>query len=134
MKVLAFEFGDFELFPDVIIGKMKHGIHYNLECNQELVSSILNHYGTDHILAYISIRENDYSVDPMVYLHNKLYNNLACIGIVENNTSKLSTVHVESKFFKKDKLKGFKNQNEAQIWANQLITELVEDNLSGAIN
>jgi hypothetical protein len=133
MKVLEFEFGDFELFPDFIIGKMKHGIHYNLDCNEVLVNSVLNYYGPDHVLAYISLRDNDYSVDPMVYLHNKLYDNLACIGIVENESSKLSTVHVESKFFKKDKLKAFKNQDEAQIWANQSITELIQGNLSGAI-
>lgn len=121
MRVLELPFGTFELYTDIIVGKINDGVHFDLDCNHLLVSTVLEHYGTEHMLAYVSIRDNDYSVDPMVYAHNKMYENLACIGIVEKTKRSVSSVHLESKFFKKDRLKAFSDEEEAFVWSNKIV-------------
>lgn len=121
MKLLKLAFGNFQLFPDVIIGTLNQGIHYDLDCNHILTSLLVTHYGLDHVVGYISVRENDYSVDPMVHLNNKIFENLACIGIVASNNNALSSVAIESRFFKENKLRAFHTDKEALIWTNNQI-------------
>jgi len=125
MKLIEFSFGTFEFFPDIIIGKINDGIHYDVECNDLLVTAAIAHYGLDHVLGYISVRENDYSVDPMIYLNNKLYENLACIGIVEKKRATPSTVDIEARFFKAEKLKSFSNAEDALVWTNAQIASFL---------
>jgi hypothetical protein len=121
MKILELSFGTFEFFADIIIGKINDGVHYDAECNDLLVASAIAHYGANHILGYISIRENDYSVDPMIYLNNKLFKDLACISILEKNKATPSTVEIEARFFKEEKFKSFSNAEEALAWTNTQI-------------
>jgi hypothetical protein len=119
IKTLDLNFGKFELYADVIIGKINEGIHFNLELNNMLADAVISHYGENYKLAYISIRENSYSIDPMVHLHNAKHKDLCCIGIVETKILGISSVPLESKFFKPGKLKSFTNKEEALLWTHQ---------------
>lgn len=101
------------MYPDLIIGRIKEGIHFNLELNNLLADAVISYYGKNYQLAYISIRENSYSIDPMVHLQNSKHEELCCISIVENKVLGMSSVALESKFFKPGKLKSFPNKEEA---------------------
>ncbi|QJP34975.1 hypothetical protein F0365_11530 [Nonlabens sp. Ci31] len=119
IKTLDLDFGDFELYTDVIIGRIKEGIHFNLELNNMLADAVISYYGENYKLGYISIRENSYSIDPMVHLHNTKHNDLCCISIVETKAQGMSSVPLESKFFKPGKLKSFPNKEEALLWTHK---------------
>lgn len=123
MNILELGFGKFELHKDIIIGRIKEGIHFNMALNSILNSELIAHYGENQKLGYISIRENSYSIDPMVHLHNTRHENLCSISIVENNSQNISSVDLESKFFKPGKLKSFLNEELAVNWTKYQISE-----------
>jgi hypothetical protein len=119
LKTLDLDFGRFELYPDVIIGRINEGIHFNIELNNMLADAVISHYGENYKLGYISIRENSYSIDPMVHLHNTKHKKLCCISIVETKMLGMSSDTLESKFFKPGKLKSFTNKKEALDWTHK---------------
>lgn len=123
MKTLNLKFGTFELHQDIIIGKINEGIHFDLELNSILGENLISYYGEHQRLGYISIRENSYSVDPMVHLFNTKYHNLCSIGVIEKNELELSTALLESKFFKPGKLKSFIDKDQALVWTNNQILD-----------
>lgn len=123
MKKIDLGFGTFELHEDFVIGKMNEGIHFNLELNSILGYHLKNHYGEKRKLGYISIRENSYSIDPMVHVYNVKYNNLCSIGIVGKSDLTLGTAKLERKFFKPKKLKSFIDKEDALVWTNHQILE-----------
>ncbi len=100
MKTLELAFSKFELYSELVIDKMKQGIHFDLTKNKELVKLITDYYGYDSHLSVISIRENDYSIDPMVHKHNAQFENLCSIAIVDQRNKSLNSVEIESNFFK----------------------------------
>ncbi|WP_124980770.1 hypothetical protein [Nonlabens xiamenensis] len=123
MKTVDLGFGTFEFHPDVVIATMCEGIHFDLEYNQVLNDAVIDYYGAQHNIGYISLRKNSYSVDPMVHRYNSKHNTLVSVGIVETRISDMSSVDLESKFFKPGKLKGFLTSQEAWVWTNLQLQE-----------
>jgi hypothetical protein len=134
MKKLELGFGTFELHQDFVIGRVNEGIHFNLELNSILGENLISHYGVNQKLGYISVRENSYSIDPMVHLFNTRYDNLCSIGIVEKSHLELCTAMLEEKFFKPGKLKSFSNKDQALSWINSQILESSNKNDSLNLN
>lgn len=121
MKELHLNFGHFELYQNHILGTIKEGVHFNLELNTILGKYLIDYYGIKRPVTYISNRKNHYSVDPMVHKHNTSYDCLKAIAIVENATHVMSTTEIESKFFKTDRLKAFKNTSDAITWCQRVL-------------
>lgn len=134
MNVLELHFGTFELLPNIVLGRINEGIHFDQELNAILGNHLIAHYGDNHDLAYVSVRENSYSIDPMVHLHNSRYEKLCCIGIVETQQRMLSSVALESKFFKSGKLKSFQDSNEALEWTNYQLLSKMDSNFLNHLN
>ncbi|GAK94278.1 hypothetical protein JCM19298_1406 [Nonlabens ulvanivorans] len=127
MKTVDLQFGEFQFYPEVIIGKIKEGIHFDMSKNEELVQIATEHYGIDMPLSYISLRENDYSIDPLVHTNNSKFENLCGIAIVEKRHQGNSTATLESKFFKPGKLIAFQDIEEAIVWTNQEVYQKLTD-------
>lgn len=127
MKTVELPFGKFEFYPELIIGKLNYGIHFDFQKNEELVKVVKNHYGYDLPLSYIGMRDNNYSIDPMVHKHNSQYENLCSITIVASRESLFSTIELESNFFKSGKLLSFSNVEEALVWSNKEVTNKFDD-------
>ncbi|WP_397300088.1 hypothetical protein [Nonlabens ulvanivorans] len=127
MKTVDLQFGEFQFYPEVIIGKIKEGIHFDMSKNQELVQVAIEHYGLDFPLSYISLRENDYSIDPLVHTNNSKFKNLCGIAIVEKRLQGSSTASLESKFFKPGKLLAFQDVEEAIVWSNKEVSQRAID-------
>ncbi|MBF4984872.1 hypothetical protein FNJ87_11185 [Nonlabens mediterrranea] len=123
MKTVELQFGEFQFYPEVIIGKIKEGIHFDMAKNKELVQVATDYYGTEMPVSYISIRENDYSIDPLVHTRNSKFKNLCGIAIVEKRVQGNSTANLESKFFKPGKLIAFQDIEDAIVWSNKETSE-----------
>ncbi|EAS19001.1 hypothetical protein BBFL7_00450 [Flavobacteria bacterium BBFL7] len=121
MKKVDLNFGVFELHPQIVIGNMNEGIHYDIFKNKALIKLIDQYYGKIKPLSYICIRDKSYSIDPMVHAHNKKFENLCSIAIVERNANTRSTVSIESKFFKPGKFCKFQSVTDAILWANHQV-------------
>ncbi len=121
MKELHLDFGHFKLYQDHILGTIKEGVHFDLELNSILGDNLKEHYGTNNPVAYISNRVNHYSIDPMVHKFNTSYHCLKAIAVVDRPDQILSTTDIESKFFKPQRLKGFKNIEEALNWCRNFL-------------
>lgn len=123
MKTVDLQFGEFQFYPEVIIGKIKEGIHFDMTKNEELVKVVTKHYGIDMPLSYISLRENDYSIDPLVHTKNSRFENLCGIAIVEKRLQGGNSASLESKFFKPGKLVAFQDVEDAIVWSNKEVSE-----------
>lgn len=127
MKTVDLDFGRFEFYPDLVIGTINEGVHFDKKLNETLRNNIVYHYGVHHPIGYISVRENNYSVDPMIHLENKKFDNLCSVAIVENRIYGMSSIALEAKFFKPGKLKSFITPEDALIWTNKQIENSIRN-------
>lgn len=118
MKIVNLDFGTFQFFPDVVIGDIAEGIHFDHKLNSILKSIALEYYGDHHPVGYISLRNNVYSIDPMVHHENKSYEQLTAIAIVQHQHTKAASIEFEAKFFRDGKLKAFYTAEEALVWVS----------------
>jgi len=117
MKIVKLNFGYFEFYPELIIGKINQGVYFDFEKNKKLLDLVFDYYGTQTPFSYIGLRENDYSVDPMVHIHNSQYEYFCGIAIVNPISKK--NAPIETDFFKPGKMIEFENIEDALIWANK---------------
>ncbi|PQJ32695.1 hypothetical protein BST92_12500 [Nonlabens arenilitoris] len=121
MERIDLNFGVFEIHSQIIIGKMKEGIHYDIYKNKMLIKLIDTFYGTIKPFSYVCVRDKTYSIDPMIHKYNSRYENLCSIAVVERNLMSRSTVQIESKFFKPGKFCKFQSVTDAIVWADHQI-------------
>jgi len=121
MKIRKLHFGQFQIYPNIMIGEIFEGIHFNQLHNDVVWDLALSEYGTDREFGYISNRTQTYSIDPMVHYKNRGFSNLKCMAIVEPNGVKPSTIGIESKFFNKDGLQAFCNIKDAMAWVTTVL-------------
>ena len=119
IKALFYEFGEIDVFKNLVIAIMKEGITVKPEYNDHLVE-IANTYFANRPFAYITYRKNSYAVDPMVYLKTSQIQNLVAFAIVANEEHKIKNVEIEKLFLKKP-LEIFSNLDHAKEWVNKLI-------------
>lgn len=72
---LTLDFGLFYFCDHFVIGEINEGIDYNWEKVETLAMMIVEHYGNNPKLGYISNRVNSYSVNPKLWdkFHNTYY-------------------------------------------------------------
>ncbi|NMH89906.1 hypothetical protein [Flavivirga algicola] len=100
---LEMSFGYFYLCKKFIISELHAGIHLDWPKIQEVAKDVLNFYGKDDKVGYISNRINSYSVDPQVWTKAEKYNrNNMVIGgaIIYYNDMMYRNASLEKRFSK----------------------------------
>ncbi|CAH8286313.1 hypothetical protein EV196_106253 [Mariniflexile fucanivorans] len=83
---LEMPFGNFYFFKTFIISEINEGIHFDWEMIQEVMVHVVEFYGTDAKLGYISNRVNSYSTNPQAWNKvQKKYNIIIAGAIVTYN-------------------------------------------------
>lgn len=118
-KTLDLEFSHLEFFKDYVISRLKEDVLLDREKVQVLLNTCIQHYNNKNFV-YISKRENNYNVNPTVYLKLGEAKLLCGIAIVSQRTSSLNMAHFE-KNFSKIPFEVFLELDDAAEWAKERV-------------
>ncbi len=109
-------FGHFYFFETFFISELNEGVHFDWEKVIEVMDELINFYGKDIKLAYLSNRINSYSTDPRSWekVHKK-YNIIIASAIVYYNDFTFMNATLEKKFSKRS-IKRCLSLDEAIQW------------------
>lgn len=115
-----FHFGTFYFTDIFVLSELNEGIHLDWEQALLVLETIIEHYGSDSKIAYISNRINSYSNNPQVW--EKLtgdYDFIVASAIVSYNNSSFLNASLEKYFYKKS-MKRCTSLEEAITWVKNL--------------
>lgn len=117
---LELPFGHYYLCDNFFIGEMNEGVHIDWKKTKIAIDEIINYYGEDVKLGFISNRINPYSIDPnnWVKVENK-YSILTASAIVMYSSSTYMNASIEKQFAKKS-IKRCMSLLEAIEWMTNL--------------
>lgn len=83
---IEFPFGNFYLFEKYFISEINEGIHFDWEMIKTVMAEVVEFYGVDAKIGYISNRINSYSMNPQTWDKvQKKYNMIVAGAIVSYN-------------------------------------------------
>ncbi len=119
-KKLVFSFGIFFLCNHFIISELNEGVHFDWEKIKLVMSKIIEFYGNDVKLGYISNRIHSYSIDPQTWGKvDEKYNIIIGSTIIYYNNMTYKNASLE-KLFSNKSLKRSINLDEAIYWIKNL--------------
>lgn len=65
---IEFSFGNFYLFDKFIISEINEGIHFDWDKIQQVIAALIDYYGSNLKIGYISNRVNPYSIEPQLWI------------------------------------------------------------------
>lgn len=99
-ETMELDFGQVHILSNILIAELKEGVLFNTENNAKLLE-IGKEVFQNKPYGYISLRNNSYAVDPLVYKHAAGEKNLKAIAVVsKNELIKLNANNVERQFYK----------------------------------
>ena len=115
-KEIDLPFGKYYFCTKIVISELNEGVHFDWEKCHMIIGKILEFYGENAQIGFISNRINNYSVDPnnWVRAHTE-YDFMIASAIVtyQNSSYKVATLE---KYFSQKKLKRCFSINEAIEW------------------
>ncbi len=115
-----FDFGNFYLCDNFYISEIFEGVHFDWFKVEQLVDVLLEFYGIDCKIAWISNRINSYSIDPHTWIKfHKKYDFLVAGAIIVYNEVNYLSASVE-KMFAQVSLKRCTSLGEGFEWIKQI--------------
>lgn len=96
-ETIDLDFSHLEFFDNYVISVLKEDVVFDINNLQNLIDACSKFYG-DRPYVYISKRENNYNVNPTIYLHLDMIKNLCGIAIVSQRSSSLNMANFEKNF------------------------------------
>lgn len=120
VKIYELDFGNIEVYSNLIVGIVNDGIDFNLEHISALINIAEIHFSKRNF-GYISLRKNSYALDPSVYKYLKELPTLKGIAIVSENELFKHNFKIE-KYFYGNKMKLFRNVETAGEWIQSIVS------------
>lgn len=79
---LEMPFGNFYFFKTFIISEISEGMHFDWEMIQEVMVHVVEFYGQEAKLGYISNRVNSYSINPQAWNKVQKKYNIIVVGAI----------------------------------------------------
>ncbi|MDO7135731.1 hypothetical protein [Algibacter lectus] len=115
-KEIELPFGTYYFCNNIVISELNEGVHFDWDKCSMMINKILEFYGEDCKIGFISNRINNYSVDPnnWVRAHSE-YNFMIASAIIiyQNSSYKVATLE---KYFSQKKLKRCLSLEEGITW------------------
>ncbi|SFU37714.1 hypothetical protein SAMN05216480_10262 [Pustulibacterium marinum] len=107
------------IYDYFMLSTVNEGVVFDKEkCNEFM--SIANTYFKDKSFAYISLRNQSYTVDPTCYFYLRNLTNLKAMAIVSTKEIDFFNFNIENFFYKKN-MKIFHDKKSAYIWINRVL-------------
>ena len=113
---LKMPFGTYFLFDNFFVSEILEGVHFDWNKAEIMIEKLIDFYGKDAQLGFISNRVNHYSVDPSNWtkIEHK-YNLIVASAIVIYNNSNFMNASIEKQFSQKS-IKRCMSLTEAIDW------------------
>ncbi|WP_340198855.1 STAS/SEC14 domain-containing protein [Ascidiimonas sp. W6] len=118
IKCYKLEIGEVWVYEDFMVSKLNEGIVVTLERIFELIGISEVHF-RDRNFAYITIRDNSYSIDPTIYIHIKNLSNLKAFAIVSVKAADKHNFKIEKHFFESKPMRLFNRKEDAIAWVKK---------------
>lgn len=117
---VEFSFGEFFLFDTFIISELEEGIHFDWDKIQEVIGMLIDHYGDNPRIGYVSNRVHSYSIEPQLWInfHND-YDFIVATAIISYSDFNYLNATIE-KHFTKISLKRCFSLDDAISWMQDL--------------
>lgn len=100
-KKIQLSFGKFFICENFVVAKLNHEVHADWLMIQKIASMIIEQYGTNKKIGFISNKVNSYSIDPFVWVtFSKEYDFIEAAAIVWYNDAGYMSSTLEKTFFK----------------------------------
>ncbi|WP_308992830.1 hypothetical protein QLS71_015790 [Mariniflexile litorale] len=110
-------FGTFYFLETFIISELNDGVHFDWEMIKDAMSELINFYGNDIKLVYISNRVNSYSMNPQTWITvAQDYDIIVANAIVTYNKMAYMNAKLEKKYTNMN-INHFLTLDEAINWA-----------------
>ena len=120
-KLIELPFGKFYLCEEFMISEIDPEIHFDWEMIETLIPFLIEHYGEDINIAYISNRVHSYSFDPNSWIKfERDYDFVFTGAVVYYDELNEINAALEKKIMK-NSLKPYRNLDEAINWVLNLI-------------
>jgi len=117
---VEFSFGKFYLLDTFIISELNEGIHFDWEKIQEVIGMLLDRYGYNIKIGYVSNRINSYSIEPQLWVDfQRDYGFIVASAIVSYSDFNYMNATIE-KQFSKNSIKRCISLDEAINWIKNL--------------
>jgi len=117
---LEMPFGTYYLGEKFFIGELYEGVHFDWEKTEFVLQKLVDFYGNDSEIGFISNRINHYSVDPYNWTKmEEKYKLIIASAIVVYNNSNFMNASIEKKFTSKS-IKRCLSLHEAIKWMENL--------------
>jgi hypothetical protein len=114
---LEMPFGNFYLLETYFISEIKDGVHFDWEMIQAVMDEVIEFYGKNAKIGYISNRVNSYSMNPQTWNKvKKKYNMIVAGSIVAYNPLTYMNADIEKRLSTKTNIKSCLSLEEAVDW------------------
>lgn len=119
LKTIELEYTILEFHANYVVSRVRENVVFSKQQVNDLVEVCSDFYKRKKFV-YLSLRVNNYNVDPTIYLNIGHVKNLAGIGIVSSNNSALKMASFEQKFSKVP-FAIFSYMEDAQEWITEIL-------------
>jgi len=110
-------FGNFYLLETFFIAEIHEGVHFDWEMIKKVMMHVVDFYGDDAKIGYISNRVHSYSMNPETWNKvQKKYNMISIGAIVSYNNITFMNASLEKQFSNKISIKPCHTLKEAIEW------------------
>ena len=119
-KKIEFPFGQFYLLDKAVISELNEGEHFDWDKILKVVETLLDYYGMDIKIGYISNRVYSYSIQPELWIDfQRQFDFIVATAVVSYTDYSYMTASLE-KHFSKNSIKRCETLEEAIAWVENL--------------
>ena len=119
LQTIELEFTILEFYSTYVVSRVRENVVFSQRQVTDLVEVCSDFYKRKKFV-YLSLRVNNYNVDPTIYLNINHVKNLAGIGIVSSNSAALKMANFEQKFSKVP-FSIFMDMEDAREWVTEIL-------------
>lgn len=119
LRTIELEFTILEFHSNYVVSRVRENVVFSKKQVTDLVEVCSDFYKRKKFV-YLSLRVNNYNVDPTIYLNISHVKNLAGIGIVSSNSAALKMASFEQKFSKVP-FSIFMEMEDAREWVSEIL-------------
>ncbi|WP_123803358.1 hypothetical protein [Flavivirga aquatica] len=120
LSKLQFSFGDIYLFDDFVVTEIYEGVHLDKDKIWKIMNTVVDFYGVNAKICYISNRINSYSSNPQEWVKAlNTYDIVIAGAIVYYNLSSLMNANIEN-FICPKEVKQFQSLDESIKWVMRI--------------
>ncbi|WP_262733971.1 hypothetical protein [Gaetbulibacter sp. NE] len=117
---VEFSFGNFYLFDKFIISEINEGVHFDWDKIQQVIAALIDYYGSNLKIGYISNRVNPYSIEPQLWIRfQRDYGFIVASAMVSYTELNYINASIEKRFSEMS-IKRCGSLDEAIIWIKNL--------------